>query len=74
MENLENDVKKPEILSDEQLKEVAGGKITNGRLIQMVKKNCAKANGMRLFIQFSDCAWINNRCVPNPNKYEYVME
>ena len=25
MENLENDVKKPEILSDEQLKEVAGG-------------------------------------------------
>lgn len=33
MENLENDVKKPEILSDEQLKEVAGGKITNGLLI-----------------------------------------
>ena len=28
MENLENDVKKPEILSDEQLKEVAGGKIS----------------------------------------------
>ncbi len=25
MENLENDVKKPEILSDEQLKEVTGG-------------------------------------------------
>ena len=71
MENLENDVKKPEILSDEQLKEVAGGKITNGLLIQMVKKNCAKANGARLCIQCSDCAWINNECVPNPKKYEY---
>ena len=71
MENLENDVKKPEILSDEQLKEVAGGKITNGLLIQMVKKNCSKANGMRSCIQCSDCALINNECVPNPKKYEY---
>ena len=71
MENLENDVKKAEILSDEQLKDVAGGKITNGLLIQMVKKNCAKANGMRSCIQCSDCAWINNECVPNPKKYEY---
>ena len=43
MENLENDVKKPEILSDEQLKEVAGGKITNGLLIQMVKKKLRKS-------------------------------
>ena len=71
MENLENDVKKPEILSDEQLKEVAGGKITNGLLIQMVKKNCAKATGVRLCLQCSDCACINNECVPNPKKYEY---
>ena len=71
MENLENDVKKPEILSDEQLKEVAGGKITNGRRIQLVKKNCAKVNYMSLCIQCSDCAWINNQCVPNPNKYDY---
>ena len=71
MENLENDVKKAQLLSDEELKEVAGGKITNGLLIQMVKKNCAKANGMRSCIQCSDCAWISGQCVPNPNKYEY---
>ena len=71
MENLENDVKKAQLLSDEELKEVAGGKITNGLLIQMVKKNCAKANGVRLCLQCSDCAWINNECVPNPKKYEY---
>ena len=71
MGNLETDVKKAQLLSDEELKEVAGGKITNGLLIQMVKKNCAKANGARLCIQCSDCAWINNECVPNPKKYEY---
>ena len=71
MENLENDIKKAQLLSDEELKEVAGGKITNGLLIQMVKKNCAKANGARLCIQCSDCVWINNECVPNPKKYEY---
>ena len=68
---MENDIKKAQLLSDEELKEVAGGKITNGLLIQMVKKNCAKANGARLCIQCSDCAWINNECVPNPKKYEY---
>ena len=71
MENLENDIKKAQLLTDEELMEVAGGKITNGLLIQMVKKNCAKANGARLCIQCSDCAWINNECVPNPKKYEY---
>ena len=71
MENLENDIKKAQLLTDEELMEVAGGKITNGLLIQMVKKNCAKANGVRLCIQSSDCAWINNECVPNPKKYEY---
>ena len=68
---MENDIKKAQLLSDEELKEVAGGKITNGLLIQMVKKNCAKANGMRSCIECSDCAWISGKCVPNPKKYEY---
>ena len=68
---MENENKEKVILNDEELKEVAGGKITNGLLIQMVKKNCAKANGARLCIQCSDCAWINNECVPNPKKFEY---
>ena len=68
---MENENKEKVILTDKELKEVAGGKITNGLLIQMVKKNCAKANGARLCIQCSDCAWINNECVPNPKKYEY---
>ncbi len=68
---MENENKEKVILNDEELKEVAGGKITNGRLIQMVKNNCAKINGMRLCIQCSDCAWINGKCVPNPNRYDY---
>ena len=68
---MENENMERIVLNDEELKEVAGGKITNGLLIQMVKKNCAKANGARLCIQCSDCAWINNECIPNPKKYEY---
>ena len=68
---MEDENKEKNILTDEELKEVAGGKITNGRRIQLVKKNCAKVNNMCLCIQCSDCAWINNECIPNPKKYEY---
>ena len=68
---MENENKEKVILTDEELKEVVGGKITNGRRIQLVKENCAKVNNMPLCIQCSDCAWINGKCVPNPNKYDY---
>ena len=39
---MENENKERTILNDEELKEVAGGKITNGLLIQMVKKIAQK--------------------------------
>ena len=68
---MENGNKEKNILTDEELKEVAGGKITNGRTIQIAKQNCAKLAAMSLCIQCSDCAWIKNECVPNPSKYEY---
>ena len=40
---MENENMERIILNDEELKEVAGGKITNGLLIQMVKKKLRKS-------------------------------
>ena len=40
MGNLENDVKKAQLLSDEELKEVVGGKVTDQGLIEVVKIKC----------------------------------
>ena len=72
MENLENDVKKPEILSDEQLKEVAGGKISGEPFINTVKSICVSKNFSReACMRNGDCAWISNRCLPNPKRYDY---
>ena len=75
MENLENDVKKPEILSDEQLKEVTGGKeVLSKHALSNLRRTCEKyGGGAGNCIQMSNglCAWINNECVPNPKKYEY---
>ena len=72
MENLENDVKKPEILSDEQLKEVAGGKISGEPFINTVKSICVSKNFSReACMRDENCAWISNRCLPNPKRYDY---
>ena len=68
---MEDENKEKNILTDEELKEVAGGKKTNGLHMKIVKDNCAKLRGVSLCIQCSDCAWISGECVPNPNKYEY---
>ena len=71
MENLENDVKKPEILSDEQLKEVAGGKISGEPVINTVKRMCSSSFSREACVRKADCAWISNRCLPNPKRYDY---
>ena len=68
---MEDENKEKNIITDEELKEVAGGKITNGRRIKRAKNYCVGLRGMLLCIQSSDCAWISGECVPNPNKYEY---
>ena len=77
MENLENDVKKAQLLSDEELKEVAGGKevLNKGTLLQL-SRQCEIYRGANLCIQQTKglCAWVDNKCMPDPNKYEYVME
>ena len=71
MENLENDVKKAQLLSDEELKEVVGGKVTDQGLIEVVKIKCRPFIGRKACVANAVCAWIKNQCLPNPDMYEY---
>ena len=72
---MENDNMERIILTDEELKEVAGGKevLSKGTLSNL-RRTCEKYQGAAGYcIQQSNglCAWINNECIPNPKKYEY---
>ena len=71
---MENENKEKVILTDEELKEVAGGKevLNEGTLLQL-SSQCEKFPGMNVCIQqtYGLCAWVNNKCVPNPKKFEY---
>ena len=69
---MENENKEKVILTDEELKEVAGGKISGEPVINTVKRICVSKNFSReACLRDGNCAWINNECVPNPKKYEY---
>ena len=67
MENKDKNV----ILTDEQLKEVAGGKISGGPVINTVKRMCSSSYSRGACVLKADCAWINDRCLPNPKRYDY---
>ena len=71
MENLENDVKKAQLLSDEELKEVVGGKESEPGLIKEVKRKCRPYIARKACVANAVCAWIKNQCLPNPERYEY---
>ena len=69
---MENENKEKVILTDQELKEVAGGKISGEPVINTVKRICVSKNFSReACLRDGNCAWINNECVPNPKKYEY---
>ena len=63
------------VLTDEELKEVAGGKevIKQGTLSNLRRKCKKYEGGAGNCIQMSNglCAWIDNECIPNPKKFEY---
>ena len=74
---MENENKEKFILTDEELKEVAGGKqVLTPDVFHQINRQCEIFWGMKVCIQKTKglCAWVNNKCVPDPNKYEYVME
>ena len=58
MENLENDVKKPEILSDEQLKEVTGGGDPFAEALAAMRKiECEGIENKAACESLSYCLW-----------------
>lgn len=62
------------ILTDEELKEVTGGgKIADPVMIQQMTRICGQKNHPTKCMAAPDCAWIINRCLPNPDKYEYRL-
>ena len=68
---MENENKEKVILTDEELKEVTGGKeVLNKRSLSILSSQCEKFRG-KVCMQQTICAWVNNKCVPNPNKFEY---
>ena len=74
---MENENKEKFILTDEELKEVTGGKqVLTPDVFHQINRQCEIFRGMKVCIQQTKglCAWVNNKCVPDPNKYEYVME
>ena len=72
---MENENKEKVILTDEELKEVAGGKeVISGHALSNLRRTCEKyKGGAGNCIQMTNglCAWIDNKCVPNPKKFEY---
>ena len=68
---MENENKEKVILNDEELKEVAGGKISGEAVINTVKRMCSSSYSREACVRMADCAWISNRCLPNPKRYDY---
>ena len=69
---MENENKEKVILTDEELKEVTGGKeVLNKETLSLLSSQCEKFRGVIVCKQQTICAWVNNKCVPNPNKFEY---
>ena len=71
---MENENKEKVILTDEELKEVTGGKqVLNKQTLFQISSQCEKFGGAKVCIQqsYGLCAWVNNKCMPNPEKFEY---
>ena len=71
---MENENKEKVILTDEELKEVTGGtQVLNKKALFQISSQCEKFGGVNACIQQTNglCAWVNNKCMPNPNKFEY---
>ena len=68
---MENENMERIVLNDEELKEVAGGKISGEAVINTVKRMCSSSFSREACMRNGDCAWISNRCLPNPNRYDY---
>jgi hypothetical protein len=69
---MENENKEKTILTDEELQEVAGGKkISAEAVINEVRRICVSRFCRDSCMRNGDCAWISNRCLPNPNRYDY---
>jgi hypothetical protein len=68
---MENEKKERIILNDEELKEVVGGKESEPGLIKEVKRKCRPYLARKACVANAVCAWINNQCLPNPNRFEY---
>ena len=71
---MENENKEKVILTDEELKEVTGGKqVLTPDVFNQINRQCEFFRGMKVCIQQNNglCAWVNNKCVPDPNKFEY---
>ena len=68
---MENEKKERIILNDEELKEVVGGKESEPGLIKEVKRKCRPYLARKACVANAVCAWINNQCLPNPERYEY---
>ena len=68
---MENENKERIILNDEELKEVVGGKESDQGLIKEVKRKCRPYIARKACVANAVCAWINNQCLPNPERYEY---
>ena len=71
---MENENKEKVILTDEELKEVAGGKeVLSKHALSYLIRDCEKLQGAKICIQQSNglCAYVNNKCIPNPKKFEY---
>ena len=67
--------KKLELLTDEELMKVVGGeKITSSAMVHQMKRYCILKTPTPKCIVDPECAWINGRCWPNPNKYEYEFD
>ena len=68
------DDNKKQILTDEELMEVSGGKkITRVDMIQKKILYCRAQIPAPKCAAAQDCAWINGGCYPDPDIYEYKI-
>ena len=64
--------KKLELLTDEELmKVVGGGKITTPAVVQYMINYCKPKSPAPKCSAEPLCEWVNGKCWPDPNKYEY---
>ena len=71
---MENDVKKAQLLTDEELMEVVGGeKYTDQTVVQRMKDYCRLKSAAPKCKAERVCVWINGGCWPDPNQFAYKI-